>query len=203
MPLMPGFRKHRTDAGYVARIVAGYGELEILFCNSAGLGLAVGRHRRPNHQIGQHRIHYENVARHRIHLERGGKQRLRFAKRLARPAFTCTNLQRELTSVFAAIDHCRVVRNLLAHSSWDYNKKELLFASLEDAAKQGGSQPNINMRRSPRKSLQYVEKYFWETFVALNQLNEICAVRNGLYRSLAPSMPLIPGPMKPHTSLFP
>jgi hypothetical protein len=51
MPFMPGFRKHKADACYVGRIIAGYGEFEILSCNSAGYGLAVRRGRQPGTQI--------------------------------------------------------------------------------------------------------------------------------------------------------
>src|SRR5262245_29219788 len=123
MPFMPGFRKHKTDACYVGRIIAGYGEFEILFCNSAGYGLAVRRSRQPGTQIGQHRIRYENIARHKIHLVSGAERRLTLAKKLARPAFQQANLQKEFQEIFRAINLCRETRNLLAHSSWDYSKE--------------------------------------------------------------------------------
>ena len=203
MPFMPGFRKHKTDACYVGRIIAGYGEFEILFCNSAGYGLAVRRGRQPGTQIGQHRIRYENIARHKIHLVSGAERRLTLAKKLARPAFQQANLQKEFQEIFGAINLCRETRNLLAHSSWDYSKNGLQIASLEDAARKGGVQSNIQMRDVPRQSLRYVENYFWEVFQALETINKICAVRNGLLRPPEPTKPTIPSRRREHTFLFP
>src|SRR5262249_46243700 len=98
---------------------------------------------------------------------------------------------------------CRETRNLLAHSSWDYSKNGLQIASLEDAARKGGVQSNIQMRDVPRQSLRYVENYFWEVFQALETINQICAVRNGLLRPPEPSKPTTPSRRREHTFLFP
>src|SRR5262245_59269516 len=55
MPLMPAFRRRKTSAAIVGRLLAGYGELEFLLAFCVGAADASRIAPKPGQQIGAHR----------------------------------------------------------------------------------------------------------------------------------------------------
>lgn len=114
------FDRYPTEAAYIGRIVAGYGELEfgIARCLSAALGDS-------------------NTAFKTMYRIRGEEQRILIADALMRSAFEKADLKAPYCEAIADTGWCRTIRNQYAHCHWiDYeDRRGLYFVELENGAK--------------------------------------------------------------------
>lgn len=203
MPLMNAFLRRKKSAATVGRIVAGYGDLELLLAICVGIVLAGKRHPRPSHGVGQHRIHYEKIGLQLLYRTTGAEQRVTKARQVCKTAFANAGLKDEFQETFGAMNRCRVYRNLFSHCLWGQSKKRgVFFVILEEHAKQPGLL-TYQFRHATQKALEEIETYFWYTFQCLSFLIEAFAVKTRLYRSQMPSMPPAQPPLKAHSVLLP
>ena len=138
MSLMPEFYKKKKAAGYVARLVTGYGELELGLAKCVGMALAYKRNPPLDRQDRYiHRIRYENFAIKLVfRLGRGEKRRIADCAKIIRPPYSSHGFQSELDETLNAMRACLSIRNLFAHCTWDQTKKHgLFFINLEEVAK--------------------------------------------------------------------
>ena len=203
MPLLPAFRKHRTDAAYIARLIAGYGQMEFMTGHTLGNALAAKRKPTPTRKWRlEHRTHYEKVGHTIIYRIQGAEKRLKKVKSIARSEYTRVGLEKEFVEVFSDLNKCREIRNLFAHAIYDYSAVELYIGTLEEDAKEPGVLA-YSVLRVPRRSLKEIERFFWGALPRLQALNEIFAVKAELTTPPAPSMPVRPSPLREYRSLFP
>jgi hypothetical protein len=98
---MPAFRTFKTDAGYIARILAGYGHLEFVVGGTIGNALASKRRKNPKRSyFHEHRSHYEKVGLQVLYMTKGAERRLKRAKAIARPAYELHGLKTEFSETF-------------------------------------------------------------------------------------------------------
>ena len=93
MPLMPAFHRRKKAAAIVGRLIAGYGELELLLAWCAGTALAARRNIPNGYNEFQHRHRYENIGIKLIFRISGEKNRIDAASKLMRQAFTAANMR--------------------------------------------------------------------------------------------------------------
>jgi hypothetical protein len=204
MPLMPAFRRRKKSAAVVGRLLAGYGELELLLAYCVGTADAARTKPKPGQQIGEHRIHYENQAIKDLFRNRGGYERLKMAKKRMNKAFAEAGLKNDYIETMGAMQKCLEVRNLFAHCHWAQSKKRgLYFINLEDAAIASGPLKLDSIRYADPKILARLEDYFWYTFECLDFLAKALAVKKNLMRGPVPPQPPRKPTLPKHHVLFP
>ena len=204
MPLMPAFRRRKTSAAIVGRLLAGYGELELLVAFCVGAANASRTTRKPGQQIGEHRNHHENQAIKDMFRERGESNRFKMAKKRMNKVFAATGLKGDYIETMGAMHRCLEIRNLFAHCHWAQSKKRgLFFINLEDAAVAAGPL-NLNaFRHADPKTLARLEDYFWYTFQCLDYLAKALAVKTKVMLGPAPPRPQRKPALPKHDILFP
>lgn len=98
MPLMPAFRRRPTSAAVVGRLLAGYGELELLLAFCVGTADASRMKPKPGQQIGEHRINHEYKAIKDMFRQRGETDRFNSAKKRMNEAFIAAGMRRGTTT---------------------------------------------------------------------------------------------------------
>ena len=185
---MPAFRRRETSAAILGRLLAGYGELELL------LAFCVGR---PTP---------------RVYAEARSADRGHRNHREIKPLTTCSRARRIQPLRDGKEAHeqsvCRgrlegrlhrdngrdasVPRNqepLCALSLGAIQKRGLFFINLEDAAVAAGPL-NLNaFRHADPKTLARLEDYFWYTFQCLDYLAKALAVKTKVMLGPAPPRP--------------
>jgi hypothetical protein len=204
MPLMPAFRRRKTSAAIVGRLLAGYGELELLLAFCVGAAIASRTTRKPGQQIGEHRNHHENQAIKDMFRERGESNRFKTAKKRMNKVFAATGCKGDYIETMGAMHRCLEIRNLFAHCHWAQSKKRgLFFINLEDAAVAAGPL-NLNaFRHADPKTLARLEDYFWYTFQCLDYLAKALAVKTEVMLGPAPPRPQRKPALPKHDILFP
>src|SRR4051812_3751504 len=87
-PFMLAFRKHKADAAYIGRLVAGYGNIEFRTAQTIGNALASKRRPTPrNLWLSEHGTHYEKIGLQLLFKLQGAEQRLKRAKKIARSPY--------------------------------------------------------------------------------------------------------------------
>jgi hypothetical protein len=187
---MPAFRNRPKAAGVVGRILAGYGDLELMLSQMAGMAIASKRPKRPNHTVPQHRIYYEHIGLQKLYGIRGGNERIRKVKQICRPAFANVGLQQELQDLLKMVDTCRTYRNLFSHCLWARSKhRGLFFVDLEEHAKQPGLL-TYKYRYASQTALEEIEMYNWMTVQWIQNAMDLFVIKAGLSRyHTALSMP--------------
>jgi hypothetical protein len=135
MSLMPCFQPEQAflEGVILARILAGYGELELTMCEC--LIAIEGQLDTPIRDIFG---------------PRGAEQRIKVAKKRLLPEFTKANLRATLVETLDDMEWCRQVRNQYAHCSWYWTKQEgLCFVNLEELAKQPATILKVMNDRHP------------------------------------------------------
>jgi hypothetical protein len=204
MPLMPAFRRRKKSAAIVGRLLAGYGELELLLTFCVGTANASRTTPKPGQQIGEHRIYHEHQAIKDMFRERGESNRLKTAKKPMNKVFVAAGLRGDYIETMGAMHQCLKIRNLFAHSHWAQSKKRgLFFINLEDAADAAGPLKLDAFRHADPKVLARLEDYFWYTFECLDYLAKGLAVKTNVMRGPAPSRPQRKPALPKHDILFP
>jgi hypothetical protein len=204
MPLMPAFRRHKKCAAVVGRLLAGYGELELLLAFCVGTADASRTKPKPGQQIGLHRIHHEHQAIKDMFRERGAANRFKMAKKRMNKVFAMAGMTSDYNEIMGAMYQCLKIRNLFAHCHWAQSKKRgLFFINLEDAAVVLGDLKLDAFRHARPKTLADIEDYFWYTFEGLDYLAKALAVKTNVMRGPAPSRPPRKPPLPKHNVLFP
>jgi len=200
---MPAFHRRKKSAGIVARIVACYGELELLLAFCMGSALASTRKPHPTHNRGSHRHRFQKAALKQLFSVRGDSDRIKIAKKSMHEAYFKSGLKSEYINTMGALGDCLNIRNLFAHCSWGQSKKQgLFFVNLEERAKKKG-QLRFRFRHASSKTLRELEDYFWLTFQWLDYFsNEFCS-RNALMLNHSFSIPQKIPVMKPYMKMFP
>lgn len=200
---MPAFRRRQKSSAVVGRLIAGYGDLELLLAICVGMALASKRKGKPGYSPFQNRVHYEHIGLQLMYRIKGGSQRIRKAKATSRPEFVRFGLQTEFDSTIAAMNLCRFYRNLFTHSLWGQsNKRGLFFVPLEEHAHQAFPL-QYKFRHASQQALDEIEAYFWATFRSLDYLGHALPIKAGLYRPrLLSAPPTIPA-LRVHTLLLP
>jgi hypothetical protein len=120
MSLMPCFDSDQAPAEgmIIGRLLAGYGELELLMC----MCLIVVE--------GIIDIPIRNVF-----STRGAERRIEIAENALQADFTKAGLMAELAQALADLDWCRQIRNQYSHCHWYWTAQEgLCFVNLEELA---------------------------------------------------------------------
>jgi hypothetical protein len=139
MPLMPAFRRRKTSAAIVGRLLAGYGELEFLLAFCVGAADAARIAPKPGQQAGAHRWYHERQAIQDMFRERGESKRFNRAKKRMNKEFAGAGLKGHYIETMGAMHQCLKIRNLFAHCHWTQSRKRgLFFIDLEDAAVTAG-----------------------------------------------------------------
>jgi hypothetical protein len=160
---MPAFRNRPKAAAVVGRILAGYGDLELMLSQLMGMAIASKRPMRSTHTIAQHRIYYEHIGLQKLYGIRGGDERVKAILRVCRPAFAKVGMQGELEDLLTMVNKCRKYRNLFSHCLWARSKhRGLFFVDLEEEAKQPGLLA-FRYRYASQKALEEIEIYNWMT----------------------------------------
>jgi hypothetical protein len=120
MRLLPSFDRHLKEAAIIGRILAGYGELELLLGQCAGSV-----------------IDDQDRALRAIFRIISESARLGVADAIARHGFVQAGLRNEYCDAYGAAKHCLLLRNQYAHCHWaDHHSVEgLFFTKLDLAAK--------------------------------------------------------------------
>lgn len=204
MPLMPAFRRRKTSAAIVGRLLAGYGELEFLLAYCVGAANASRTTPKPGQQIGAHRMHHENQAIKDMFRERGKSNRFETAKKKMNKAFATAGLKGDYIEIMGAMHRCLKIRNLFAHCHWAQSKKRgLFFINLEDAAVAAGPLKLDAFRHADPRTLARLEDYFWYTFQCLDYLAKALAVKTDVMFGPAPPRPQRKPALPKHDILFP
>jgi hypothetical protein len=200
---MPAFRNRPKAAAVVGRILAGYGDLELMLSQLMGMAIASKRPRRPTHTIPQHRIYYEHIGLQKLYGIRGGDDRIKKIKRVCKPAFAAVGLQQELQDLLKMVDTCRIYRNLFSHCLWARSKhRGLFFVDLEEEANRPGLLA-YKYRYASQTALEEIEYYNWMTVQWISNAMDLFVINAGLSRHhVALSMPARPQ-LKVHSVLLP
>jgi hypothetical protein len=200
---MPAFRNRPKAAGVVGRILAGYGDLELMLSQLAGMAIASKRRRRPTHTIPQHRIYYEHIGLQKLFSMKGGDDRIRKVRLICRGPFVQFGLQEELRDLLTMVDKCRRYRNLFSHCLWARSKhRGLFFVDLEEHAKQPGLL-QFKYRYASQTALEEIEMYNWLTVQWIGNTMDLFVIKAGLSRHhVALTMPKRPV-LKEHGILLP
>jgi hypothetical protein len=124
---MPAFRRRKKSAAIVGRLLAGYGELELLLAVCVGTADASRTAPNPRHQIGQHRILHEHLAIKEMFKERGESNRFNKAKKRINKVFANAGMKGAYIDTMGAMHQCLKIRNLFSHCHWAQSKKRGLF----------------------------------------------------------------------------
>jgi hypothetical protein len=204
MPLMPAFRRRKTSAAIVGRLLAGYGELEFLLAFCVGAADASRTAPEPGQQIGVHRAYHEHQAIKDMFRERGETNRFNRAKKRMNKEFARASMKADYTETMSAMHQCLKIRNLFAHCHWTQSKKRgLFFINLEDVAVATGPLKLNAFRHADPKTLARLEDYFWYTFECLDYLAKALAVKTKVMLGPAPPRPPRKPPLPKHDILFP
>lgn len=204
MPLMPAFRRRKKSAAIVGRLLAGYGELELLLAICVGTADASRITPKPGHQIGQHRNLHEHLAIKDMFKERGETNRFKKAKKRMNRDFTNAGMKGDYINAMGAMHQCLKIRNLFSHCHWAQSKKRgLFFINLEDAAIAPGDLKLSEFRHADPKTLAKIEDYFWYTFEWLDYLAHALAIKTTVMRGPAPIRPKRKHALPKHDVLFP
>lgn len=119
---MPAFHEWPTEAGIIARLLGGYGELEF------ELALCTG------HAISDKREGIRN-----FFAVRGETARIKFAQSEANLGMRLSNLKDQFTRALDAMRECKDIRNNLSHCHWaslkhDQPSDGLFYVNLERSA---------------------------------------------------------------------
>jgi hypothetical protein len=118
---MPGFHRHPATAAAIARVIAGYGELEFI------MALCVGE-----------ALDDRNLALSVLFRLKSEAARIDLGAALAGPKIEKHKLKTVHDDALSAMRFCRVLRNQYAHSHWtDYPMEGLFFTNMEDDAHKG------------------------------------------------------------------
>lgn len=118
MLLMPAFHRFPLEAALIGRLLAGYGELELLLGFAAGASMG-------NEILGAKTIF-------RVRSE---ANRIQIADSLAREPYEKAKLGAEYADMLGAMRHCLKIRNQFTHCHWaDHQEGGLFFTNLENAA---------------------------------------------------------------------
>jgi hypothetical protein len=118
---MPAFHRHPQAAAAIARIIAGYGELEFI------MALCVGE-----------ALDDRNLALSVLFQMKSEAARTDLGKTLSQRAIEKFKLKSVHEDAVSAMKYCRSLRNQYAHSHWtDYPIEGLFFTNMEDNAQKG------------------------------------------------------------------
>jgi hypothetical protein len=150
MSLMPCFGPDQacTEGKVIARLLAGYGELELSMC--ACLITVEGIYDSPIRQI--------------FRDERGAENRIKAGRKLLSGDYRSAGLIADLTDALNDLDYCRKIRNQYSHCHWYWTSREgLCFVDLEELAEQQDTILKLMGNRHPVNVslLQQQEDYFW------------------------------------------
>jgi hypothetical protein len=177
---MPAFHKRKKNALTIARLVAGYGEVEFLLAWTAGAALACQTPVSSGVSKGEHRHNFEKEGLIRIFSIRKNSARIDEAKKISRPALTEHKLIDLYCDTLVLVWRALEIRNLFAHSHWDQRtQRGLFFVNLEESAKHGHPIKLIT-RHASTKSLATAESYFISAIEQLNYIAQSLAVRGGV-----------------------
>lgn len=200
---MPAFRRRPKAAGVVGRILAGYGDLELMLAQMMGMAMASKRPIRPHHSPPQHRIYYEHIGLQALYGVRGAEFRLKKIRQVCRPAFNKFGLGTELTDLLAMVEDCRIYRNLFSHCLWAQSKhRGLFFVDLEEEAKSPGLL-SYRYRYASQGALDEIEKHYWLTVQYILNTSQLFTFKAGLSRSPPPLAPSKRPVLKAHKILLP
>jgi len=201
---MPAFRRRKKNAAVVGRLLASYGDLELLLAFCVGAADASRIKPKAGQLIGQHRIHYEYQAIKDIFRERGETKRFTMAKKRMNKVFAAAGIKSDYIEIMGAMHQCLKVRNLFSHCHWAQSKKRgLFFINLEDAAVAPGDLKLDAFRHADTKTLTHLEDHFWYTFECLDYLAKALAVKSKVMLGPAPVRPRRKPPLPKHDILFP
>jgi len=186
---MPALRFRKKDAGILARLLTGFGELELIMTFCLGSAIASQRERLQQHSGPYRRHHYDKVARKCFFKIRNSEDRLIKAKTCMRPAFVAHELAGDFDYVMNAVESCRLIRNQFAHCQWAQSRKRgLFFANLEESAASSAN-AKIKFRHASPSALEACETYYWHTSEYLNWLLHALAINAELIRAPLPVRP--------------
>jgi hypothetical protein len=121
--IMPAFKDFPEEGKLIGRLLAGYGELELVLCGC----------------VAEARNDFNAVFK-AMFRPRGETQRIDIADALGRELFQTAKLGTPFEQAVANTHYCRRIRNQYAHCYWTANFGRCLgFAELEGLAKQNGA----------------------------------------------------------------
>ena len=141
--IVPVFDDFPNEAAVIARLLAGYGEIEFDLCNC--LGAVLGN---------------DDTAIRTLFRLRSEDQRLHTADALMRPAFVKLNLTDQYNEALGAIRWCKSVRNQYAHCHWITRPGQLLFIDLDEGAKSAIGTIELRIKHVDAPLLAEQEAYF-------------------------------------------
>jgi hypothetical protein len=204
---MPAFRNRPKASSVVGRILAGYGDLELMLSQLMGMAIASKRPVRSIHTVPQHRIYYERIGLQKLYTIRGGDERIKKIKQVCKPAFAAVGLQQELQDLLKMVDTCRRYRNLFSHCLWARSKhRGLFFVDLEEHAKQPGLL-SYKYRYASQTALEEIEMYNWMTVQWIGNAMDLFVIKAKLSRHhvalTMPRRPVLkePSVLLPHKEL--
>jgi hypothetical protein len=121
MPINPSFDAFPTEALAIGKMVASFGEIELLFGLVASTALG-----------------NQNLALRAIYRGRSTGGRIDLADVLMRDAFIKAGLLPLYEETLSAVRHCLKIRNQYAHCHWAHDFSGIYFTNLEDAANRFG-----------------------------------------------------------------
>ncbi len=154
------------EANYLARILAGYGELEWEF--TMCLGAVLG----DNEQ-----------ALRALFRMRSERYRVEVGDALMRSAYTEAKLTPPYTRAIGQIRWCMTLRNQYAHCHWVRDKFKLQILNLEDIAKSQESGAKADLRGVRGVLLKQQAEYFGNTELLLIYLSDEYKKRIGKIES--------------------
>ena len=110
----PALSRFPTEAAIIGKMVVGFGELEYMVCNIAGMAL-----------------NNSDVMFKALYRLRATSARINTADTLMQPAFRAVNMANEQAKAFAAVRYCLRIRNQYAHCNW---ADGLFFTDLQKSA---------------------------------------------------------------------
>lgn len=164
--IMPAFHEWPTEAGTIARLLGGYGELEF------ELALCTG------HAISDKRKGIRN-----FFAARGETARIKLAKSEASVWMRLSGLKEQFADALDAIRECRDIRNSLSHCHWASLKHGLpsdglFYVSLERSAAASTGSIVYQWQHASLERLQEFEAYYkYATDCLWHVQGRIAAVR--------------------------
>jgi hypothetical protein len=198
--LMPAFRDWPEEANVIARILAGYGELELSLARVVGYALSP--------TSGETYLTGIRKGLRLLFHRRGELARLELANLFLAEELQASGLGEAYAETMGAIEICRQIRNMFAHCAFATLKHGqptdgLFFVSLENAVNKKGDKIELLWQQAFYPRLQEIELYFEYAAACLQHLNSEMWTQRGRQSPLPNPRPSKMQPPPKHVAASP
>ena len=154
-PVLPSFLRYPQEAEIVARLLAGYREVQFELCHC--LAVALG----PGAGCGKPGCFCAFETAIRVMFgARGEEARVEFVGALAAPKYEAAGVGQVYWEAVADLRYCRQIRNQFAHCRWRETSNGLGFVDVQETQKLTPNSIDAPLLAAQRAYFKYVQKCF-------------------------------------------